>query len=201
VRRQGLEPRTRGLRVRCSVYPHVHRRTPAQVTVVCIPPWTVLDSGELQLKLQLSLALAGAADVGGVMAPAESGSQLDADCPPRRVRRSTSSSLAAGPPAVPHERGHPPARLDPGKPDPFPQHQLIEFIPPAIQAYADASGHHTVICWSAHLRIIGRWPRLRLRPSHRTVTKCCCSTTSRPISRRCSSMTPAAAAGTCSRTG
>jgi hypothetical protein len=55
VRRQGLEPRTRGLRVRCSAYPHVHRRTPVQVPVVHVPLWTVLDLGELQLKLQLDV--------------------------------------------------------------------------------------------------------------------------------------------------
>jgi len=46
---------------------------------------------------------------------------------------------------APHERGHPPARLDPGEPGPCPQHQLIEFMPPAIQVYAEASGHRTVI--------------------------------------------------------
>ena len=45
----------RGLRVRCSAYPNVHWRTSVQVTVVCVPPWTVLDLGELQLKLQLEL--------------------------------------------------------------------------------------------------------------------------------------------------
>ncbi len=45
----------RGLRVRCSASLHVHRRSPVQVTARRIPPWTVLDAGELQLKLQLSL--------------------------------------------------------------------------------------------------------------------------------------------------
>jgi hypothetical protein len=48
--------RTRGLRVRCSAFPHVHRRPPVQVTVVGVPPWTVLDAGELQRKLQRRLA-------------------------------------------------------------------------------------------------------------------------------------------------
>ena len=55
VRRQGLEPRTRGLRVRYSAFPHVHRRPPVQVTVRRGPPWMVLDAGELQRKLQLRL--------------------------------------------------------------------------------------------------------------------------------------------------
>jgi hypothetical protein len=59
VRRQGPEPRTRGLGVRCSAFPHVHRRPPVQVTVVCEPPWTVLDAGELQRKLQLRLPARG----------------------------------------------------------------------------------------------------------------------------------------------
>ena len=53
LRLMGTEPETCGLRVRCSAYPHVHRRTPAQVTAVRVPPWTALDLGELQLKLQL----------------------------------------------------------------------------------------------------------------------------------------------------
>ena len=53
---EAAEPETCGLRVRCSAYPHVHRRTSVQVTVVHVLPWTVLDTGELQLKLQLGLA-------------------------------------------------------------------------------------------------------------------------------------------------
>jgi hypothetical protein len=44
----------RGLRVRCSAFPHVHRRSQVQVTVLRVPPWTLLDVGELQLKLQLA---------------------------------------------------------------------------------------------------------------------------------------------------
>ena len=63
-----------------------------------------------------------------------------------RARRSTSRSPAAARPAAPHERRHPPARLDPGEAPAHPQHQLIEFLLPAIQVYAEASGHHTVFC-------------------------------------------------------
>jgi len=47
---------SRGLRVRCSAYQHVHLRTPVQVTVMHVPPWTVVDAGELQLKLQLEVS-------------------------------------------------------------------------------------------------------------------------------------------------
>jgi hypothetical protein len=43
----------RGLRVRCSAYPNVHRRTSVQVTARHGSRWTALDLGELQLKLQL----------------------------------------------------------------------------------------------------------------------------------------------------
>ena len=46
-------PKLHGLRVRCSAFPHVHRCSQVQVTVLRVPPWTVLDVGELQLKLQL----------------------------------------------------------------------------------------------------------------------------------------------------
>jgi hypothetical protein len=45
-----------------------------------------------------------------------------------------------------HERGHPAPRLDPGEPAADPQHELIEFPPPAIQVYAEASGHRTIFC-------------------------------------------------------
>jgi hypothetical protein len=45
-----------------------------------------------------------------------------------------------------HERCHPPPRLDPGEPAADPQHQLIEFPPPALQVYAEASGHRTIFC-------------------------------------------------------
>jgi hypothetical protein len=48
-------PNPRILRVRCSAFPHVHRRPPIQVTCLYEPPWTVLDAGELQLKLQRGL--------------------------------------------------------------------------------------------------------------------------------------------------
>jgi len=58
---------------------------------------------------------------------------------------------------APDERSHPPARLDPGEPAADAQRQLIEFPPPALQVYAEASGHRTVFC-CPHLRIIGRWP-------------------------------------------
>jgi hypothetical protein len=34
-----------------------------------------------------------------------------------------------------HERGHPPARLDPCERGTHPQHELVEFPPPAIQVY------------------------------------------------------------------
>ncbi len=34
----------------------------------------------------------------------------------------------------------------PGEPPADPQHQLIEFPPPAIQVYAEASGHRTIFC-------------------------------------------------------
>jgi len=47
---------------------------------------------------------------------------------------------------APHEGCHPPARLDPGEPAAHPQHQLIEFPPPASQVYAEASGHRAVFC-------------------------------------------------------
>ena len=55
------DPGICGLRVRCSAYPNVHWRTPVQVTVVRVPRWTVLDLGELQLKLQLELGQDGGA--------------------------------------------------------------------------------------------------------------------------------------------
>jgi hypothetical protein len=48
-----LNPRTRGLRVRCSAYPQVHPRSPVQVSAVYVLPWTALDTSELQLELQL----------------------------------------------------------------------------------------------------------------------------------------------------
>ena len=44
-----------------------------------------------------------------------------------------------------HECRHPPARFHPGEPRAHPQHQLIKFLPPAIQVYAEASGHRTII--------------------------------------------------------
>ena len=47
---------------------------------------------------------------------------------------------------APHECRHPPPRLDPGEPAAHPQHQLIKFPPPAIQVYAEASGHRTIFC-------------------------------------------------------
>jgi hypothetical protein len=47
---------------------------------------------------------------------------------------------------APHERRHPPPWLDPGEPPAHPQHQLIKFPPPAIQVYAEASGHRTIVC-------------------------------------------------------
>jgi len=42
-----------GLRVRCSAFSHVHGCSPVLVAVLRVPPWTLLDVGELQLKLQL----------------------------------------------------------------------------------------------------------------------------------------------------
>ena len=33
-----------------------------------------------------------------------------------------------------------------GEPAAKPKHQLIEFPPPALQVYAEASGHHTIFC-------------------------------------------------------
>ena len=50
---RGRRPGSLRIKSRCSAYPNVHRRTPAQVSVVHVPPWTALDLGELQLKLQL----------------------------------------------------------------------------------------------------------------------------------------------------
>jgi hypothetical protein len=44
------------------------------------------------------------------------------------------------------ERGHPPPRLDPAEPTAQPEHQLIEFLPPAFQVYAEPSGHRTIFC-------------------------------------------------------
>jgi|SRR5215472_7505429 len=49
------ETPTRGLRVRCSAYSHVHGRPPVQVTSLRGPRWTVLDAGELQLELQVEV--------------------------------------------------------------------------------------------------------------------------------------------------
>jgi len=46
----------------------------------------------------------------------------------------------------PDEGGHPPPRLDPGEPAANPQHQLIEFPPPALRVYAAPSGHRTIFC-------------------------------------------------------
>jgi hypothetical protein len=45
-----------------------------------------------------------------------------------------------------HERHHPPPRLHPGEPRTYTQHQLIKFKPPALNVYAEASGHRTIIC-------------------------------------------------------
>jgi hypothetical protein len=39
-----------------------------------------------------------------------------------------------------------PPRFDPGEPAANPEHQLIEFPPPALQVYAEASGHRTIFC-------------------------------------------------------
>jgi hypothetical protein len=47
---------------------------------------------------------------------------------------------------APDEHRHPPPQLNPGEPPAHPQHQLIEFPLPAIQIYAEASGHRTVFC-------------------------------------------------------
>ena len=47
---------------------------------------------------------------------------------------------------APHEQRHPPPRFHSGEPPADTQHQLIEFMPPAIQVYAEASGHRTVFC-------------------------------------------------------
>jgi hypothetical protein len=47
---------------------------------------------------------------------------------------------------APNERGHPTPRLNPGEPAANPEHQLIEFPPPALQVYAEASGHRTIFC-------------------------------------------------------
>ena len=58
MRRQGLEPRTRGLRVRCSDSLAVLRRPLAQVTRLCGLRRTAPDVGELQLKLQRGARLA-----------------------------------------------------------------------------------------------------------------------------------------------
>jgi len=46
----------------------------------------------------------------------------------------------------PDERRLPAPRLDPGEPGADLQHQLIDFPPPALQAYAQASGHRTIFC-------------------------------------------------------
>jgi hypothetical protein len=48
---------SRGLRVRCSAFPHVHWCPSVQVIVLHEPPWTAVDAGELQLKLQLGDAV------------------------------------------------------------------------------------------------------------------------------------------------
>ena len=65
---------------------------------------------------------------------------------PRHTRRSSSSSPVAAPPADPDERRHPPLWLHPVEPGAHPQHQLIKLPPPAIQVYAEASGHRTIFC-------------------------------------------------------
>jgi hypothetical protein len=47
---------------------------------------------------------------------------------------------------APDEGRRPPPRLNPREPRAHAQHQLVKLIPPAIQAYAEASGHRTIIC-------------------------------------------------------
>jgi hypothetical protein len=47
---------------------------------------------------------------------------------------------------APNEGCRPPPRLHPGEPSAHAQHQLIEFPPPALQVYAEASGHRMIVC-------------------------------------------------------
>jgi hypothetical protein len=44
-----------------------------------------------------------------------------------------------------HEGRHPPPRLYPREPRSDAQHQLVELLPPAVQVYAEASGHRMII--------------------------------------------------------
>ena len=56
-----------------------------------------------------------------------------------------SSSPAAARPAG-RGRTRPSSGARPGEPAAYPQHQLIEFPPQALQVYAEASGNRTVFC-------------------------------------------------------
>ncbi|MDT7616948.1 MAG: hypothetical protein QOF00_4395, partial [Pseudonocardiales bacterium] len=44
-----------------------------------------------------------------------------------------------------NERRGPPPRFYPGESRAHAQYQLVKLLPPAIQVYAEASGHRTII--------------------------------------------------------
>src|SRR5689334_5825858 len=70
---------SRGLRVRFSAFPHVHQRPPVQVTARRVPRWTILDAGELQLKLQRRLPAPNLADAVGTRVGVPRAQAEDAD--------------------------------------------------------------------------------------------------------------------------
>jgi hypothetical protein len=72
---------------------------------------------------------------------------------------------------APHERRRPPPRLHPAEPAANAQHQLIEFPPPAIQVYAEASGHRSVFC-CPHTFGSSGGGRITSTVTRRAVTKC-----------------------------
>ena len=76
---------------------------------------------------------------------------------------------------APHECSRPPARLYPAEPAADAQHQLIKFPPPAIQVYAEASGHRTVFCCPHNFGSSGGG-RITSTATAHPVTKCRWST-------------------------
>jgi hypothetical protein len=76
---------------------------------------------------------------------------------------------------APHERRHPPARLHPAEPAADAQHQLIEFPPPPIQVYAEASGHRAIFRCPHTIGSSGDG-RITSTVALRAVTKCRWST-------------------------
>ncbi len=71
---------------------------------------------------------------------------------------------------VPRERSHLPSLLDPANPGVQPQHQLMEFPPPAIRVSALGPAAIARLSVATHLRVIGRVAASRLRPQRRAIT-------------------------------